>query len=125
MKTLRNSAALLGGILLAPLSMAMAQTTDVAYASAPKAGYVVFLDRDGRLSSTADSTIRNAADAARTAGTIHLAGRFDHATAVKKELIRNGIPAGSIVVEPRVNALLPPTGDGIGDPSSRSVEIRF
>ena len=126
MKILRSSAVVLaGGLLLAPLSLAMAQTTNVAYAVAPSANYVVFLDRDGRLSTTADDMLRKAAAAARSSSTVHVVGRTDYAQAVKKELIRNGLAASSIIVERQPDRMLPATGDGLSDPSSRSVEIRF
>jgi uncharacterized SAM-binding protein YcdF (DUF218 family) len=128
---LRTSAALLfGGILLAPIlapiSGAMAQATNVAYAApAPKAGYVVFLDSGSRLSSTADQTIRMAAEKAKAAGAIRLAGRADNAQAVKRELIRNGVPASAITVEPTSAGPLPYSSDGVSDPSNRAVEIIF
>lgn len=125
MKTLCNAAMLAGGILLAPLSMTMAQTTNVAHAMSSSPGYVVFLDRDGRLSTTADDTIRKAAAAARSSSTVHVVGREEYAQAVKRELIRSGLSADTIVVERRSDGTLPKTGDGVSDPSGRSVEIRF
>jgi len=128
MHTLRNRALLIGGILLAPLSMASsmasAQSTEVAYASPAKSGFVVFVDRDIELSSTAGNVVRQAANAARSARTVYLAGRADYAELVKKELIRDGVPAGAIVVQGPASTL-PKAADGLADPANRRVEISF
>jgi hypothetical protein len=125
MHTFRNGAVLIGSILLAPLSMAAAQSTELAYASPAKSGYVVFVDRDLELSSTAGNTVRQAATAARSAHTVYLAGRADYAGLVKKELIRDGVPASAIVVQGPASNPLPKTGDGVADPANRRVEISF
>lgn len=126
MKNSSIGAILLSGLLVAPIQASMAQTTNVAYASEPRAGYVVFFDRGtDQLSSVAEGTIRNAAVAARSGGTLHLVGRADHAEAVKTKLVQDGVPATSIVVESRTTASLPDAGDGLSAPANRRVEIKY
>ena len=105
MKKLHIGAILLSGLVAVPLQASQAQTTNVAYgyANEPRPGYVVFFDKGtAQLSSVADQTIRKAAaDADRSAGLIRVVGRADYANAVKNELVRDGVPARSIVVVPR------------------------
>lgn len=127
MKKLHIGAILLGGLVAAPLYTAMAQTTNVAYASDPRPGYVVFFDKGtARLSSVADETIRRAAaDADKSAGLVRVVGRADYADAVKNELVRDGVPARSIVVVPRADSPLPTIADGVSEPANRSVEIKY
>ena len=127
MKKLHIGAILLGGLVAAPFYTAMAQTTNVAYASEPRPGYVVFFDKGtARLSSVADETIRRAAaDADKSAGLVRVVGRADYADAVKNELVRNGVPARSIVVVPRTDSPLPTIADGVSEPANRSVEIKY
>ena len=121
------AAALLGGLFLAPLPL-MAQSTNVAYATGGAASeYVVFLDKGtSQLSAPAIGTIHSAAQAARPGTTIRLVGRADQAAAVKQELVREGISAASIVViGTRSSDPLPRVADGLSDPASRRVEIKF
>jgi len=127
MKKLHIGAILLGGLVAAPFYTAMAQTTNVAYASEPRPGYVVFFDKGtARLSSVADETIRRAAaDADKSAGLIRVVGRADYADAVKNELVRDGVPARSIVIVPRTDSPLPTIADGVSEPANRSVEIKY
>jgi hypothetical protein len=127
MKKLHIGAILLGGLVAAPLYTAMAQTTNVAYASDPRPGYVVFFDKGtARLSSVADETIRRAAaDADNSAGLVRVVGRADYADAVKNQLVRDGVPARSIVVIPRAESPLPTIADGVSEPANRSVEIKY
>ena len=127
MKKLHIGAILLGGLVAAPLYTAMAQTTNVAYASDPRPGYVVFFDKGtARLSSVADETIRRAAaDADNSAGLVRVVGRADYADAVKNQLVRDGVPARSIVVVPRADSPLPTIADGVSEPANRSVEIKY
>jgi OmpA-OmpF porin, OOP family len=127
MKKLHIGAVLLGGLVAAPLYTAMAQTTNVAYASDPRPGYVVFFDKGtARLSSVADETIRRAAaDADKSAGLVRVVGRADYADAVKNQLVRDGVPARSIVVVPRAESPLPTIADGVSEPANRSVEIKY
>jgi len=119
------STVLAGGLLLAPISAAMGQTTNVAYASAPRTEYVVFFDSTGELPTAASATVHMAAKAARSAGTVRITGRADHAEAVKKELLREGIPADSIVVAHEATSPLPKPADGLKDPLKRRVAISF
>ena len=127
MKKLQIGAILLGGLLVTPLQAALAQTAEVAYASESRPGYVLFFDKGtGQLSSVADETIRRAAaDAGRSAGLVRVVGRADYAETVKNELVRDGVPARSIVVVPRTGNALPAIGDDVGDPANRRVEIHY
>ena len=127
MKNLRIAAILLGGLVIAPLQTSVAQTTNVAYASQPQPGYVVFFDKGtARLSSVAGETIRHAAaNADKSAGMIRVVGRADYAQAVKNELVRDGVPARSIVVVPRIDNPLPTIADGVSEPADRRVEIKY
>ena len=119
------AAVFVGGIFLTSIPSAMAQTTNVAYAAEPRPDYVVFLDTANRLSGTALDTVRVAADAARSGKSLQLVGRAANAEAVKKELIREGVPAGSIVVRRDTDKPLPRVADGIAEPSDRHVQILF
>jgi len=127
MKKLHTGAILLSGLVAAPFQASMAQTTNVAYASEPRPGYVVFFDKGtARLSSVADETIRRAAaDADRSAGLVRVVGRTDYAEAVKDELVRDGVPARSIVVVAETGRSLPTFADGVSEPANRRVEIRY
>jgi OOP family OmpA-OmpF porin len=120
------AAAFVGGIFLASIPAAMAQTTNVAYAPAPRAQYVVFLDSENQVSGAAVNTVRTAAGAAKSATSVRVVGRADNAEAVKDQLVRDGVPAQSIVVLRReASKPLPKPADGIADPSNRRVEISF
>jgi hypothetical protein len=103
------------------------KTTNVAYTNESRPGYVVFFDSGtGQLSSVADETIRRAAtDADRSAGLVRVVGRHDYAEAVKAELVRDGVPARSIVVVAETGGPLPPIADGVSEPANRRVEIRY
>jgi hypothetical protein len=127
MKKLHIGAILLGGLFVTPCQAALAQTTTVAYANESRPGYVVFFDRGtGQLSSVADETIRRAAaDADRSAGLVRVVGRADYAEAVKNELVRDGVPARSIVVVAEAGRPLPTFADGVSEPANRRVEIRY
>jgi hypothetical protein len=121
----RIACGVLAGVFLAPIPAAMAQATDLAYAAAPRADYVVFLDSGATLSPIANYMIQKAARAAKSARTVELTGRADYAEAVKTELLRNGVSANAIVVTPKVDSPLPKTADGLKDPMTRRVEISF
>ena len=99
----------------------------MAYAYESRPGYVVFFDRGtGQLSSVAGETIRRAAATAdRSAGLVRVVGRADYAEAVKNELVRDGVPARSIVVVAETDSPLPSVADGVSEPASRRVEIRY
>jgi hypothetical protein len=124
-RNLRLSAVLVGGLLLAPISAAMGQSTNIAYASAPRSEFVVFFDSTGELPTAAGKTIHLAAKAAKSADTVRITGRADHAEAVKNELVRQGIPAESIVVAHEAGSPLPKPADGLKDPLNRRVAISF
>ena len=120
------AAIVLGGLSLMPIASAMAQSTNVAYAVEPRPDYVVFLDNgSGRLSADAADVVRIAADAAKSAPVVKLIGRGDRVAAVKRELVRDGVPAASIVAAGAPTRVLPRASDGIADPLSRRVEIEF
>jgi OOP family OmpA-OmpF porin len=121
------AAVLLGSMILAPIPAAMGQTANIAYAVDPRPEYVVFLDRGtNQLSSAASDTVRIAARAAKSAHVIRLVGRPDQAQVVKNELIRDGVPAGSIVVVDRASYKpFPAAAGGIAEPVNRRVEILF
>jgi hypothetical protein len=127
MKNLHIGAILLGGLFVTPFQAALSQTTNVAYANESRPGYVVFFDKGTvQLSSVADETIRRAAaDADRSAGLVRVVGRADYADAVKNELVRDGVPARSIVVIAGAESPLPTIADGVSEPANRRVEIRY
>ena len=127
MKNVHIGAILLGGLLVTPFQAALSQTTSVAYAYESRPGYVVFFDKtSGQLSSVADETIRRAAaDADRSAGLVRVVGRADYADAVKNKLVRDGVPARSIVVIAGTKSPLPTIADGVSEPADRRVEIRY
>ena len=117
MKKLHLGAIALGCLVAAPWQASMAQST----------GYVVFFDRStGQLSRVADETIRRAAaDADKSAGLVRVVGRAEYATAVKDQLVRDGVPARAIVVVPKAGNPLPTIPDGVSEPANRSVEIKY
>lgn len=125
MTTRRTAAVMLGGLLLAPIP-AMAQSTHLAYATGEsRSEYMVFLDKDSQLPSSAAMTIRKAAQAAGRDRTIHVNGRAEHAELVKQELIRDGISPTSIFVTTDRAAPLARANDGITSPMDRRVDIKF
>lgn len=118
------AAVLIGGFFVAP--MAMAQTTQLAYATGePRSEYMVFLDKGNQVPDVAQVTLRKAADAAKTGKTIHLVGRGDQAEVVKQELVREGAPVSAINLTREPIKALPKPADNIADPSGRRVEIKF
>ena len=119
----RIVAVMLGGLFLA--SPAMAQNTNLAYATGePRSETIVFLQKGNVLPPSAAPMVSNAITAARAGKTVHLQGRTDQAEAVKQEMIRDGAPANAIVVaqEP-VKAL--PKVDSVSDSASRTVAIKY
>ena len=128
MKMMRIGAIALSALVVVPVQGSMAQSPQVAYASESRPAYVIFFDKGSSvLSGAAAEIIRNAAgDADRSAGLIRVVGRDDYAAVVKDRLVRDGIPARSIiVVPPRADNPLPAIADGVTDPSERRVEIRY
>jgi hypothetical protein len=124
MRKMQIGAILLGGLLVAPIQAAFAQT-EVAYANETTPGYVIFFSNGpAHLSNVASETIHMAAaDADRSAGLVRLVGPVGYATVVKDELVRDGVPARTIAVVPRTANALPTIGDGITEPAS--VEIHY
>jgi hypothetical protein len=118
----RIAGLVLAAMLLGPAA-AMAQSTNIAYATAPKSEFVVFFDGGGQLSPVASDTVNKAAKAAHSARTVHVTGRGDLAEAVKSELMRKGIPESAIVVSAYANDPLPKVADGLRNPMTRRVEI--
>ncbi len=123
MQKYRIAAVMLGGLFLA--SPAMAQTTNLAYATGePRSETIVFLQKGNVLPPSAAPMVSNAIIAAKAGKTVHLVGRLDQTEVVKQEMIRDGAPAGAIVVaHDPVKAL--PKVDGLSDTASRIVEIKY
>jgi ferredoxin-NADP reductase len=94
---------------------------DIASLPDAKSSYLVFADRNGRLSPVAIEMVRNAAHAA---GPIYLSGPAPYVETVNKQLIREGVPATAISVRTTAPSL-PATQDGISSPEDRGVQIRF
>ena len=103
--------------------------------------FIVFFDFDrSDLSPQSRATIKQAADASKTGGVqrVGVTGHADksgpdaynmalslrRANNVKDELVRDGVPAASIVVVGRGESQpLVPTADGVREPQNRRVEI--
>ena len=103
--------------------------------------FIVFFDFDrSDLTPQSRATIKQAADASKTGGVqrIGVTGHADksggdaynmalslrRANNVKDELVRDGVPAASIVVVGRGESQpLVPTADGVREPQNRRVEI--
>ena len=114
---------MLGGLFLA--SPAMAQSTNLAYATGePRSEYMVFLEKGNVLPESAVPMVNKASKAAKAGKTIHLVGRADQAEIVKQEMIREGAPANAILVAREPQKALPKV-DSLGDASSRKVEIKY
>ena len=126
---------------------AMAMTTTAAAAAAPAPAvqparsYLVFFDWDkATLTDRARSIIKEAADNSThvqytridvngytdTSGTpqYNMGLSIRRASAVKAELIKDGVPAAAIATQGFGEThLLVPTGDGVREPQNRRVEI--
>jgi len=113
-------AMLVGGLLIGATG-AIAQNIATAV-PAPKGDFVVFTDKAHALSQTARETVRTIADEAGSARHVTLIGRAENVASVKNELMRNGVPAQSIVVKQDRTPIA--KADGI-DPVERRVEIKF
>jgi hypothetical protein len=123
MQKYRIAAVMLGGLFLA--SPAMAQSTNLAYATGePRSETIVFLQKGNVLPPSAAPMITNAIVAARSGKTVHLLGRTEQTEVVRQEMIRDGAPAGAIVVaHDPVKAL--PKVDSVSDSASRTVAIKY
>lgn len=117
------AAVMFGGLVLAPV--AMAQSTNMAYATGePRSEYLVFLEKGNHLPGTATPALQQAISAAKAGKTVMVVGRADQAQIVKQEMVREGAPAGAIVVSNDPSKPLP-KGDAFSDTASRKVEIKF
>ena len=113
-------------VALCAATSAMAQSTQLAYATAPRNDFVVFFDQDTTmLSLTALKTVRMAASEAGPAQTVRLSGSPERTAAVKAELISDGIPAGMIEVRKGASEPLPAAPGVTNSPADRRVEIKF
>jgi len=119
----RIAAVMVGGLFLA--SPAMAQNTNLAYATGePRSETIVFLQKGNVLPPSAAPMVTPAIVAARAGKTVHLAGSLDQVEVVKQEMIRDGAPASAIIVaHDPVKAL--PKVDSLSDSTSRKVEIKY
>ena len=114
--------AVLAGSLLA--TGAMAQTQIASAVPTPKRDVLVFADKGGQLSPTAQSTVRTVAAEAKSSP-VTLVGRPDAVAPVKAELERHGVPAEAIVVKTEPGSAVAKTSDGLSSPIDRKVEIKF
>ena len=116
-------AIIVGGLLAA--GVAAAQTQVAVAVPAPQRDFVVFADKGQALSPTAISTVRAAANEASGARQVTLVGRTENIASVKGELMRQGVPAHAIKVQPEARAPIAKAADGLSDPIDRRVEIKF
>lgn len=119
-------ATVIGGLVLMPLS-AMSQNLASAPSAAPiaKSDHMLFMEKGSiRVPDSAMETVRSAADAARLSP-VRVEGRPEYANAVKQELVRQGAPASAISVRPTATPPLAKAGDGVTDPTDRSVTLSF
>ena len=116
--------ALVAALLFALLRPAFAQTK-VAYADETAPGCVIFFSKGpAYLTSVAEETIQTAAaDANRSSGLVRVVGPVEYATAVKDELVRDGVPAPSILLVPQTENALLAVNDGTDEPAS--VEVYY
>jgi hypothetical protein len=117
-----HAMAVLAGGLIA--TGAMAQTQIASAVAAPQRDVMVFAEKGGRLSPTAQAMVsRVAADA--KASHVTLVGRPENVAPVKAELQRNGVSAKAIVVKTDAMMSVARTKDGLSNPADRKVEIKF
>jgi len=64
-----------------------------------------------------------AADANRSSGLVRVVGPVEYATTMKDELVRDGVPAPSILLVPQTESALLVVNDGIDEPAS--VEVYY
>lgn len=121
-----STALIVGGFALMPLS-AMGQNLASAPRTAPtvRVDHLVFMGSDAaRVPESAMQTVRSAADAARQSP-VRIEGRADYANAVKKELVRQGAPAGAIIINAVPVQPLAKAGDDLAVSADRGVALRF
>jgi hypothetical protein len=112
------------GLTTTAVSSATAQASELAYATAPRNDFVVFLDKGNTLSQSALKTVHLAAREARPADIVRLSGSPERTAAVKLALVQDGIPAGMIEIHRGANEALPAAGVP-SNPADRRVEIKF
>jgi hypothetical protein len=122
---LRGMAVLVGGLMATGVSaqVAMAQT-QIASAVAPQRDVMVFAEKGGQLSPTAQAMVSRVATDAK-ASRVTLVGRPEYVAPVKAELQRNGVSAKAIVVKTEAVVSVARTKDGLSNPADRKVEIKF
>jgi hypothetical protein len=116
--------ALVAALLFALLKPAFAQTK-IAHADETAPGCVIFFSTGpAYLTTVAEETIQMAAaDANRSSGLVRVVGPVEYATTVKDELVRDGVPAPSILLVPQTESALLVVNDGIDEPAS--VEVYY
>lgn len=121
--TLRISIVLAATVGIATSAAAQPQ---LAYAYKPHNDYIVFFDKDtNTLTTSAARTVRMAAREAGSGHVIKLAGNPGRTSAVKAELVREGIPAAQIEERHVAASRLPKAGDVASNPVDRRVDISF
>jgi hypothetical protein len=123
---LRGMAVLAGGLMVTGMLTggAMAQTQMASAAAAPSRDVMVFAEKGGRLSPTAQAMVSRVATDAK-ASHVTLVGRPESVAPVKAELQRNGVSAKAIVVKTESVMSVARTKDGLSNPADRKVEIKF
>lgn len=125
MQTSRIAAVLIGGLFLAPTSFAQTAPPDLAYAApSPRSHLLVVLQPGSRVPDSALPALVRAAAAAKAGRTVEVVGGSVTANVVKRELLREGAPASSVVVSREQAAALPRL-DPLDDTASRAVSLRF
>ena len=115
--------ALVAALLFALLKPAFAQTK-IAHADETAPGCVIFFSKGpAYLTTVAEVTIQMAAADSRSSGLVRVVGPVEYATTVKDELVRDGVPAPSILLVPQTESALLVVNDGIDEPAS--VEVYY
>lgn len=125
MQTPRIAAVLIGGLFLAPASFAQNAPPNLAYATpSPRSDLLVVLQPGNTVPDSALPALVRAAAAAKAGHTVEVVGGSATADVVKRELVREGAPASSVVVSRERPAALPRL-DPLDDTASRAVSLRF
>ena len=125
MQTPRIAAVLLGGLFLAPASYAQNAPPTLAYATpSPRSDLLVVLQRGNTVPDSALPALVRAATAAKAGRTVEVVGESTTADAVKRALLREGAPAGAVIVSRERDAPLPRL-DPLNDTAGRAVTLRF
>ena len=130
MQIKRIAALLAGGLFLAPATFAQGSGAqgsgaNLAYATpAPRSAMLVVLQSDNTLPASALPAVNRAATAARAGRTVEVVGNPVTTDIVKRELLREGVPAGAIVVS-RDRQPAPKPIDPLDDLARRAVTLRY